>query len=117
MYNNVEAGSAIWQNISTGQNYLGNAQSDILVSKFNSRQTWSDYYLQNASFVKMDNIYVNYNFGKAGRYITGLRASFNVQNAFVITKYDGLDPEVFGGIDGTIYPRPRIFALGLSADF
>jgi iron complex outermembrane receptor protein len=117
MYNNVKAGSAIWQNISTGQNYLSNAQSDILVSGFNNRQTWSDYYLQNASFVKMDNIYVNYNFGRAGRYISGLRLSFNVQNAFVITKYDGLDPEVFGGIDGAIYPRPRMFALGLNADF
>jgi iron complex outermembrane receptor protein len=117
MYNNVKAGSAIWQNISTGQNYLSNAQTDILVSGFNNRQTWSDYYLQNASFVKMDNIYVNYNFGKAGRYITGLRVSVNVQNAFVITKYDGLDPEVFGGIDGSIYPRPRMFAIGLNADF
>jgi iron complex outermembrane receptor protein len=46
-----------------------------------------------------------------------LRLSANVQNAFVITKYTGLDPEVNGGIDNQIYPRPRIFAFGLNLDF
>jgi TonB-linked SusC/RagA family outer membrane protein len=113
MYNNVKAGSGIWQNISTGAGFLNNAQADILVSGFNSRQTWSDYYLQNASFLKMDNAYVNYDFGKVTRHNVHLRVSFNIQNAFVITKYDGMDPEVNGGIDGSIYPRPRMYALGL----
>ncbi len=117
MYNNVKAGSAIWQNISTGNNFLNNAQRDILVSGFNARQTWSDYYLQNASFVRMDNLYVNYHFGKVYRDKVDMKLSFNVQNVFVITKYDGLDPEVNGGIDGTIYPRPRMFALGVNLDF
>jgi iron complex outermembrane receptor protein len=117
IYNNVEAGSAVWQNISSGQNYLSNAHSDILVSGFNNRQTWSDYYLQNGSFARMDNLYVSYNFGKAGHYITGLRMSFNVQNVFVITDYKGLDPEIFSGIDGSIYPRPRMLAIGLNCDF
>jgi iron complex outermembrane receptor protein len=117
MYNNVKAGTGIWQNISTGAGFLNNAHTDILVSGFNARQTWSDYYLQNASFLKMDNLYVNYNFGKVLRQKVDLRVSFNCQNVFVITDYDGMDPEVNGGIDGSIYPRPRMFALGINLDF
>jgi len=117
MYNNVKAGSGIWQNISTGAGFLNNAHADILVSGFNARQTWSDYYLQNASFLKMDNLYFNYNFGKVTRHEVALRLSFNIQNVFVITDYDGMDPEVNGGIDGNIYPRPRMYALGINLDF
>lgn len=116
VYNNLKVGSAIWQNVSSGQNYLNNALSEIQVSGFNNRQSWSDYYLENASFLRMDNAYVNYNVGKVARN-ANLRVSFNVQNVFVITKYDGLDPEVNGGIDGSIYPRPRMYALGLNLDF
>jgi iron complex outermembrane receptor protein len=117
MYNNVKAGSGILTNVLTGQNYLNNAHRDILASGFKSRQTWSDYYLENASFLRMDNLYVNYDVGSIMKGKAGLRVNFNVQNVFVITKYDGLDPEISGGIDGSIYPRPRMFALGLNLDF
>lgn len=117
MYNNVKAGSGILQNVLTGQNYLNNAHTDILQSGFNSRRTWSDYYLENASFLRMDNLYLNYDFGRVFSGKANLRVSANVQNVFVITKYDGLDPEQNGGIDGNVYPRPRIFALGLNLDF
>ena len=120
MYNNVKAGSGILVNVLTGQNYLNNAHSDVLASGFRNRQTWSDWYLDNASFVRMDNLYLNYNFGKLDFLRKGqnnLRISANVQNVFVITNYDGLDPEVNGGIDGTIYPKPRFYALGLNLDF
>ena len=117
MYNNIKAGSAIWENVSSGQNFLNNANNEILVSGFNKRQTWSDYYLENASFLRMDNIYANYDVGKIKRGWPNLRLNFNVQNVFVVTKYDGLDPEVNGGIDGSIYPRPRMYALGISLDF
>ncbi len=116
MYNNVKAGTGIWQNISTGAGFLNNAHADILVSGFNARQTWSDYYLQNASFLKMDNFYLSYDFGKVTRHHVDLRVSFNIQNVFVITDYDGMDPEVNGGIDGSIYPRPRMYALGINLD-
>jgi len=46
-----------------------------------------------------------------------LRINANVQNAFIITKYKGLDPEVNGGIDNNFYPRPRTFVLGLNLNF
>jgi iron complex outermembrane receptor protein len=117
MYNNFKAGSGIWQNTSSGQNYLNNGSTDILESNFNNRQTWSDWYLENASFLRMDNAYINYNVGKVMKNKANLRISFNVQNVFVITKYTGLDPEISGGIDGSIYPRPRMFALGINLDY
>ncbi len=77
----------------------------------------SDYFVQNASFLKLDNITVGYSFNKIGGWEIGGRLSASVQNVFTITKYDGLDPEVNGGIDNNLYPRPRIFMLGLNLNF
>ncbi|MCE3281320.1 MAG: TonB-dependent receptor plug [Chitinophagaceae bacterium] len=116
MYNNVKGGSAYYKNVFTGQNYLNNASSDVLVTNFNDKQIWSDYYLENASFLRMDNLFLNYNVGKVHK-TANLRLNFNVQNVFVITKYSGLDPEQSGGIDGSIYPRPRMYAVGANLDF
>ncbi len=117
IFNNLNVGSGIWENVSSGQNYLNNSTREILNSDFTRRQTWSDYYLENSSFLRMDNAYVNYNVGRIANDRANLRLSFNVQNVFVITKYSGLDPEVIGGIDGTIYPRPRMYAFGINLDF
>jgi iron complex outermembrane receptor protein len=120
MYNNVKAGSGILVNVLTGQNYLNNAHSDVLASGFKNRQSWSDWYLENASFLRMDNLYLNYTFGKLNFLKKGqnnLRISASVQNVFVITNYDGMDPELSGGIDGTIYPKPRFYSLGFNLDF
>ena len=118
MYNNVNSGNAVWEGgVSTGQNYLANAPREILNSNFTRRQSWSDYWLENASFVRMDNLFLNYNVGKIRNGRVNMRLSFNVQNVFVITEYSGLDPELSGGIDGTVYPRPRMYALGVNLDF
>ncbi|MBS1511148.1 MAG: SusC/RagA family TonB-linked outer membrane protein [Bacteroidetes bacterium] len=80
-------------------------------------QGFSDYYLENASFLRMDNISVGYNLGYLSHQKYALKLSANCQNVFVITKYKGLDPEVNGGIDNNLYPRPRIFTLGANLDF
>ncbi len=117
MYNAVKAGSAIYQNVFPNQGYLSNAHSDILATNFDNRQTWSDYYLENASFLKMDNLAASYNFGQLGNSKTSLILSANCQNVFVITNYTGIDPEIAGGIDGAIYPRPRTFTLGINLLF
>ena len=117
MYNAVKAGSGVYQNIFPNQGYLSNAHSDILNTGFDNRQTWSDYYLENASFLRMDNINIGYNAGRIKLLRANLRLNASVQNVFVITKYSGLDPEIAGGIDGAIYPRPRVFALGVNLDF
>jgi iron complex outermembrane receptor protein len=76
----------------------------------------SNYYVQNASFLKMDNINVNYNLGRISRNAS-LRLTAAAQNVFTVTKYKGLDPEISGGIDNNGYPRPRTFVLGAGLDF
>ena len=77
----------------------------------------SDYYIQNASFLRVDNINIGYNAGKVFKDKANLRFNASIQNAFIITKYKGLDPEIGNGIDNNFYPRPRVFALGLNFDF
>jgi iron complex outermembrane receptor protein len=80
-------------------------------------QYWSDFYLENASFFRMDNINLGYSFDQLFTDKLSGRVGITVQNAFVITKYSGLDPEVNEGIDNTIFPRPRTFLLGLNLNF
>ena len=65
----------------------------------------------------MDNLSAGYNFEEVFTEKVKARLSFTVQNAFTITEYKGLDPEVDGGIDNNIYPRPRTFLLGLNVTF
>ena len=78
---------------------------------------YSDFYLHDASFFRMDNISLGYNIGNnlSDLFTVALRAT--VQNAFVITDYQGLDPEISSGIDNNIYPRPRTFLLGINVNF
>ena len=99
--------------------YLQNGTKDIYNTNFkaNGNEIFSDYYLENASFLKMDNVGVSYDFGKIVYKKYGLTANVSVQNVFTITKYIGLDPEVYSGVDNNFYPRPRIFMLGLNLSF
>jgi TonB-linked SusC/RagA family outer membrane protein len=92
--------------------YLGNLPSSVLQTQFQQYQLYSDYYVENASFLRMDYATLGYTFGTLGKH--NLRASFNVSNVFVITKYKGLDPEINGGVDNNFYPRPRVYTLGLN---
>jgi hypothetical protein len=92
--------------------YLGNLPSSVLQTQFQQYQLYSDYYVENASFLRMDYATLGYTFANLGKH--NLRASFNVSNVFVITKYKGLDPEVNGGVDNNFYPRPRVYTLGLN---
>ena len=81
----------------------------------------SDYFIRNASFLKMDNITLGYSFANLfksgnGRGLSG-RLYGTVSNVFTVTKYEGLDPEVFSGIDYELYPRPISFIFGLNLNF
>jgi len=97
--------------------YLGNVHRNYLETNFQNNQYFSDYYLENATFLRMDNLTVAYDFGQVFNKRANLRGTVNVQNVFVMTKYRGLDPEIAGGIDNNFYPRPRIFSLGFNLDF
>lgn len=119
VYNNVYSNRGRLNQV-LGAYTTGNASVNYLDTKFegnNDLQTLSDYYLENASFLRMDNFSVGYNFGKIAHNKASLRLNGYVQNVFVITKYKGLDPEQNSGIDKTLYPRPRIYSLGVNLDF
>ena len=99
---------------------ISNGVGNVLETEFINGGTaryLSDYYIQDASFVKLDNVGIGYNFGNAFGENTNFKINATVQNALIITDYEGLDPEVFGGIDYNIYPRPRIFTLGVNLNF
>lgn len=86
----------------------------------NSSQQWySDYFIENASFFRLDDVNLGYTFRAVGRWETDIRLAFGVQNVFVLTGYSGMDPEVVAenGIDNTIWPRPRTYSLRLNVNF
>jgi len=112
VYNNVASG-ALYSTIYNQSGFFNNIPKQINNAKFTNTQYFSDFYIENASFFKMDNMSIGYNFDE---YVK-TRLSFTVQNVFTITKYKGLDPEVNGGIDNNFYPRPRVFVLGVNLTF
>lgn len=119
LYNNIYSNNGRLNSILNAY-VLGNASANYLETGFTGtteQQPLSDYYIQNASFLKMDNLNIGYNAGKILRQKATLRLNLTVQNVFTITKYEGLDPEIGSGVDNNFYPRPRIVSLGLNLDF
>lgn len=117
LYNNFASRTGVLNAIQNGS-LLTNGSRSYLSTGFRNQQYLSDYYLENASFIRLDNINIGYNFGKVYHNKASLRLSGSVQNVFVITKYKGLDPENSGvGADNIIYPRPTIFSIGANLDF
>jgi TonB-dependent starch-binding outer membrane protein SusC len=112
MYNNAASNLAVIRNVLNPVGFLQNAPSSILNTGFYNNQFFSSYYVENASFLKMDNLGLSYNAGYLGKEKYHLSLSLNCQNVFTVTKYTGSDPEIYGGIDNVLYPRPRIFTLG-----
>nr|WP_315200173.1 SusC/RagA family TonB-linked outer membrane protein [uncultured Flavobacterium sp.] len=119
VFNAVDAGRAQYDSLENG-GVLSNVPSSILQTGFQttSNVLLSDIYIEDASFLKMDNISLGYTFTKWLNDKATLRVSTGVQNAFVITKYSGLDPEITNnGVDKTIYPRQRSILFGLNIKF
>lgn len=116
VYNNVASSNGFYSDMLYNQ-YIRNAPASIKETNFYNAQFHSDHYVENASFLRMDNITVGYSLNDVFNQVKSLRVSATVQNAFVISDYSGLDPEVFGGIDNNLYPRPRTFVLGLNLNF
>ena len=123
VYNNVASSTGISRNILNPLGILNNGSSDVLTSGLTGNgalDLLSDYYIQNGSFLRMDNIHLGYNFGSIINGVGNLKLSFNVNNAFIITDYKGVDPELTytgtsgAGIDNNFYPRPRTYTLGLN---
>ncbi len=96
---------------------LGNANRNLLESQFENPKYFSDYYIENGSYLRLDNASLGYNFDNLLSGKLKLRLYATAQNLFLITKYRGLDPEVSDGIDNNIYPRPRTFLFGVSLTY
>jgi TonB-linked SusC/RagA family outer membrane protein len=119
VYNNIFSNRGRLNQV-LGAYILGNASSYYTETKFAGTvdvQPLSDMYIENASFLKMDNLYLAYNVGKILKNSANLRLTGSVQNVFVATKYRGLDPEQSSGVDRNLYPRPRTYALAINLDF
>ena len=114
MYSDVNAGGTFTSN---SLNYFYSPARNVLETGFRNAQYFSDYYLQNASFLKMDNLTLGYNLSSLFKNKQTVRLTAVVQNAFTVTKYTGVDPEIGGGIDNNIYLRPRTYSLGLNVQF
>jgi TonB-linked SusC/RagA family outer membrane protein len=121
VYNNNLSSRAFYNSMYNQSGFFTNVPSAINDTKFVNAQYTSDYYVQDASFFKMDNISIGYNLDQFFTSKVKARISLTVQNAFIVTKYKGMDPEVDGGsnlgVDNNIYPRPRTCMLGVSFHF
>lgn len=116
VYNGMAMSTGAWSTVSYNSYQLNNLNHSYLETGFQNRQYLSDYYVENASFLKMDNLTLGYNFGRITKWVS-LNASAMIQNVFCITKYSGVDPEVPNGMDNSFYPRPRTFSLSLGLEF
>ncbi len=121
IYNNGDANNGRTSSIFTNNNtVLRNGTPNVLYTNFkgtSDKYFLSDYYVQNASFLKMDIINVGYALGKVFNGKANLRVNANLQNVFTITKYTGIDPEINSGVDNNFYARPRILSLGFNLGF
>jgi TonB-dependent starch-binding outer membrane protein SusC len=119
VYDRVSADRAVLSSIvNTVSNTIGNSPIDYENTKFVSTTKESDYYIKNGTFLKLDNITIGYSIRKSFNDKMTLRFYTGIQNVLTITKYKNLDPEVFNdGIDGTIFPRARMYMLGANVNF
>nr|WP_321408508.1 TonB-dependent receptor [uncultured Carboxylicivirga sp.] len=97
--------------------FLSNRHATAFETNFQYKRVLSDYYVQDASFFRIDNITLGYSIDKILGFDTKTRLSLAVQNPVVFTNYKGLDPEVFGGVDSNFYPRPIMYVFGVSVNF
>jgi iron complex outermembrane receptor protein len=114
VYNNVASANGAYQNLN-GSGMPSNLHASVLKTGFVVPQYYSDYYVENGSFLRMDNVSLGYSLVYHGQPV---RLFGTIQNAFTITGYSGVDPTAgFFGIDNNIYPRSRTFTTGMSIRF
>jgi iron complex outermembrane receptor protein len=119
-YNNVDSNNGSFQNILLRETDLSNGVANVLETGFASQDAKryeSDYFIQDASFIRLDNVSVGYTFNQKANSTSLVKLTLAAQNVLLITDYSGLDPEISGGIDNNLYPRPITFTLGLNVNF
>lgn len=116
--NTIKSTGSYYSQIENGE--LQNISTNVLYTNFqnqNGENVLSDMFIENGSFLRMDYATLGYTFKKWIDGNSTLRLFAGVQNPFIITKYSGLDPEITGGIDATIYPRQRQILAGANIKF
>lgn len=116
LYNGNAANMGAWECVSWNVGQVNNLASSFLDTQFKRRQYGSDHYVENASFLKMDNLQLTYDLGRIGKHVD-MHVSAMVQNVFTVTKYKGVDPENNWGIENSMYPRPRTYSLTVGLNF
>lgn len=119
VYNEIEADNANMRQLMAPSNFMTNRPKMVLDNNFDGVGNYfmSDYYVQNASFFKLDNVTLGYTFDNIAHTGIGGRVYGTVQNVLTVSDYKGLDPEISGGIDNNIYPRPLTSIIGLTLNF
>lgn len=122
LYNNIHSNNGTFQSVNGTQEFLNNISTLYYNEEFQrttERQLLSDHYIEKVDFLRLDYVNFGYDFGRIKKWkeYVGVRAGVTVSNLLVVTKYSGLDPEINGGIDNNIYPRPRVFTLNLTFNF
>ena len=122
LYNNVNSANAYTNFLRDVGSTVGNIPTATFESGFASSGNnviFSDYYIEDASFLRVDNITFGYTFPQTEKRKSTIRLTAGIQNPnfLLFTKYSGLDPEVFGGIDNTIYPRQEQILVGVNVKF
>ena len=113
VYNNVASSNGYFEQLT--DRVTNNIHTSAYETNFNTRQLHSDYYIENASFLKLDNITLGYNFSKV--QVARIKAYLTAQNVFTITGYSGVEPEIFNGVDNNLYPRSSTLILGVNVGF
>ena len=118
-------GNYVYNNVASNQGYYAalkgatpnNLHASVLKTNFEKPQYFSDYYVEDASFLRLDNLTIGYTMHNM-RVPDGTRIFGTAQNLFTITKYSGVDPLAgINGIDNNIYPRARTFTAGVTVGF
>ena len=116
VYNYVRANQYMQQAYSD-QGSFSNLLKSTVETGFDNQQLYSDYWLEDVSFFRIDNIPLGYTFPRLWNSSSSLRITLGVQNVCTFTKYSGVDPELYSGLDRDVYPRPRTYTLGLKLLF
>jgi len=117
VYNNNLSTRANYNGLVNSERFVTNTLPEITEVDFATPRFFSDYYVRDASFFRLDHITAGYRFADLLGEGSSLRTYLTVQNPILITDYEGIDPEVGGGIDNVIYPRARTILLGVGVNF
>lgn len=117
VYNNISSNGDLLTDLWTN-NFVNNRYSTARKHNVATyAQYWSDMYVEDASFLKLDNITLSRNFSFGKKLPMYINVFATVQNVACVSKYNGIDPEIFSGIDNNMYPRPRTYLLGVKFNF